>query len=492
MVLTALAGLTAGTLQAASQERERGVSLLQAGRYSDAIAALEAALTRDPSDTAARFHLGRAFIAAGEPVRAVEQLELALVGSADPSAVHFQLGSAWLAQENWMAAWRELSQAVELRPTHRVASYVLGEICYRVGEVDAASTRFAALAEVTPRWPDPEVRAAELAMERNEVASTVAWLERAIMVSPERPGLWTRLGDAHSAAFDYKAAELAYRKATELSPGILAPRLALAYHFFNVQQFDLAEVELGRALALAPGDPSVLLPYAETLLYLARGEAALAAVDAALGALEPASGDGDGRATLRAGALELQARILVKLGQLEAAETAARALLVAVPRSVQGHFALGTVLQRRGDPAAAEHLRAFKRLSDGREHRELGDEYLRLAGDGVAAEREYRLALEIDPSDVVARVGLGRALLVAGDPADALATLEPLASQGRGNVQWLTTWILSLDASGRHAEAIAAWEIARRDGVEFGPEVWAITRRAAGVCDATSPNSPRQ
>lgn len=487
LTLTALVGLTAGTLQAAPQERERGVSLIQAGRYADAIAALEAALALDPTDTAARFHLGRALIAFGDPIRAVEELELALVDSADPGAVQFQLGSAYLAQDEYLAAWQALSESVELRPEYRPASYVLSEICYRVGQVDAARTRLAALAEVTPRWPDPEVRASELALEAREPDAAVAWMERAIIVSPTRPGLWTRLGDAHVAAFDYAAAADAYRQATALSPRVLGPRLALAYHFFNVQQFDQAEAELTRALRLSPGDPSVLLPYAETLLYLARGEEALTAVEEVLMALAPAEGGGGGRATLRAGALELHARILIKLGRLDAAEAAARALLASDPRNVQGHFALGTVLQRRGEPEAAEHLRTFKRLSDGREHRELGDEYLRLAGDAIAAAREYELALEIDPTDVGAQVGLGRARLDAGDAARALTALAPLAGQGRGNAQWLTAWILSLEASGRHSEAVAAWDGAQRDRVELGPDVWAIMRRTAGVCDTPIP-----
>jgi len=459
LALAAVVGLTAGTVQAVPQQRERGVSLLQAGRVAESIEILEAVLAQDPSDTAARFHLGRAFLAFGEPGLAVGQLELALASSADPGAVHFQLGLARLAQEDWLAAWQALTRAVELRPTLRPASFALIEVCYRVGEVAAARRRLAALAEVTPRWPDPEVRAAELAMDQGEAAVAVVWLERALAVSPGRPGLWTRLGDAFATAFNYKAAEDAYRTAAELAPNVVAPRVALAYHFFNVQQFGLAEAELGRALQLAPGDPSVLLPYAESLLYQGRSAAALAAVAEVLQTLGSAAEDAGagGRATLRAGALELQARILIKLGRLDEAEEAARALLAAVPRSVQGHFGLGTVLQRRGDPAAAEHLRTFKRLSDGREHRELGDEYLRLADDAIAAEREYQLALEIDAADVAARIGLGRALLASGDAAGALAALEPFASQGRGSAQWLIPWILGLDASGRRDEAVAMW-----------------------------------
>jgi len=88
---------------------------------------------------------------------------------------------------------------------------------------------------------------------------------------------------------------------------------------------------------------------------------------------------------------------------------------------------------------------------------------------------------------VGARIGLGRALLAANDASAAALTLEPLADQAASNSQWLGAWILSLDGSGRRAEAVAAWEAAQRSAVELGPEVWAVMRRTSGVCDAIAP-----
>ncbi len=155
------------------------------------------------------------------------------------------------------------------------------------------------------------------------------------------------------------------------------------------------------------------------------------------------------------------------------------------PRNVQGHFDLGTVLRRRGDPEGVEHLRVFKRLSDGREHRELGDEYLRLAGDALAAEREYRAALQIDPEDLGAHVGLARALLASGDSAAALDQLESVRSESADGLDWQRTWVLALHASGRAEEARAAWESARRRRMTLGPAVWAALVEAPGACPSS-------
>lgn len=488
-----LAALVALFSQSAPQHRQRGIELLQQSRIAEAVTEFETALQIDPHDSATHFHLGRALLASGERDRAVGHLRLALPGSSDPGAVHYQLGTVWLASEDLLQAWSALSQAVALKPALRPASFALAEVCYRVGSLAAARQRLAALAEITPRWPDPEIRAAELALEQGDPSAAAEWLGRALDIAPQRPALWMRRGDALDAAFDHSGAETAYRRAVQLAPESATARLALAYHFFNIQRFEVAETELAQVLEADPADPSVLLPYAESLLYQGRAGAALAAVELAIANTGPAGethARPDTLTGLRIGALELQARLLVKLGRLDDAERSARALLELSARSVQGHFVLGTVLQRVGRPEAAEHLAAFKRLSDAREHRELGDEYLRLVNDAAAAEREYRAALRIDPGDVGAQIGLGRALLAAGDGERAVATLEPLRDQRAGNSAWVSAWIQALHMSGREGEALAAWEAAQNANLVLGPAVWAITRGAAGVCDA--PPSERQ
>ncbi len=485
-----LVALAAVFLQNGPQHRQRGIELLQQNRITEAVAQLEMALESDPEDPATHFHLGRALLASGERDRAIGHLQLALLASTDPGAVHYQLGLAWLAADDLPQAWAALTLAVTLKPALRPASFALAEVCYRVGSVAAARERLAALAEVTPRWPDPEVRAAELALQQGEPAAAAEWLARALDIAAARPGLWVRRGDALAAAFDHAGAEAAYRRAAQLAPESVPTRLALAYHLFNIQRFEPAEAEFVRILEVTPGDPSVLLPYAESLLYQGRAEPALAAVEraiAGIGRVAQTTVSPDTLATLRRGALELQARVLVKLARLDEAAQVARSLLELDPRSVQGHFVLGTVLQRGGHPEAVEHLQTFKRLSDGREQRELGDEYLRLAGDAAAAERAYRTALQIDAGDVDAQIGLGRALVAAGEGSGAVATLEPLAGQGAGNSAWLSAWIQALHMSGRRAEAVAAWEVAQSADLTLGPDVWAITRRAPGVCDARLP-----
>lgn len=478
-----VAGLLSGVGQAAVEHRARGVDLLQQNQPAEAIVELERALRLEPGSSATRFHLGRALLATGQLERAAIELQAALPDSADRGAVHYQLGLVRFAEARWGDAWNELTLALQARPDLRPAEYQRAEVCYRIGGVSEARRRLSALAGITPMWTGPEVRAAELATDEGDLDAAADWLERAVGIAPERPGLWQRRGDALAAVYDNEAAETAFARAVELAPDVSAARVALGYHQFNVQRFEAAEQTLQSALRMTPGDPAVQLPYAEALLYLGRSAEALAVLEEAIDTVTAAPATSErGIGTLRAGALELQAKILIKLGRLDEAERVARTLLQLAPRNLQGHFDLGTVLQRRGDADGAAHLRTFKQLSDGREHRELGDEYLRLAGDAPAAEREYRAALQVDPQDLGARVGLARALLASGMVVAALEQLDQARAEGAGGVDWTRTRVLALHAAGRIDEARVAWEDARRAGMVLGPSVWAALLDAAGAC----------
>ena len=480
---TLAVSLLGGLGQSAAEHRSRGVGLLQQNQATEAIVELEEALRLDPESSATRFHLGRALLAVGQLEQAAEELQSALPGSSDPGMVHYQLGLVWFAANRLVDAWSELTLALEARPDLRPAELQLAEVCYRTGAVAEARRRLAALVDATPRWTGPEVRAAELAMQAGEPDKAASWLARAVEVAPDRPGLWQLRGDALAAAFDNVAAEAAYRRATELAPDIVAAKVALGYHLFNVQRFQAAEEILQTALQLTPGDPAVQLPYAETLLYQGRGAEALAVIEQIIGTIAPVSTPRDHEVvSLHVGTLELQAKILIKLGRLEQAEQVARDLLHVAPRNVQGHFDLGTVLLRRGHPDGVVHLRTFKQLSDGREHRELGDEYLRLAGDARTAEREYRAALEIDSLDLGAHVGLARALLMSGDPVAAANYLKSARTRGADSVDWHRFWVLALHAAGRADEAKTAWQDARRQGMVLGPKVWAALHETRGAC----------
>ncbi|HEX7119215.1 MAG TPA: tetratricopeptide repeat protein [Longimicrobiales bacterium] len=105
-------------------------------------------------------------------------------------------------------------------------------------------------------------------------------------------------------------------------------------------------------------------------------------------------------------------------GRLDDAETQFRAILEEAPEDVTVQLYLGRINRRQGDhAAAAEYLRTAARIApdDPDVRRELGHLFMDLDRPGSAAE-QYERALEVEPGDERAWIGLILALRAAGDP----------------------------------------------------------------------------
>ncbi|MCM2268496.1 MAG: tetratricopeptide repeat protein [Thermoanaerobaculia bacterium] len=131
------------------------------------------------------------------------------------------------------------------------------------------------------------------------------------------------------------------------------------------------------------------------------------------------------------GRVETQLNLAIarsNLGELAAAEAAARRLVALRDGAAVGHLVLGDVLIRGGrfDAAAAA----------------------------------YGVALERDPTSRRARVGLGVAQSRAGRHGAAIATLEAALRDDSANLAARTALAWSLAQSGRRAAAIAQLEVA--------------------------------
>ncbi len=97
-----------------------GVTLLKAGRVSEAILPLETALARDPDLQQARLCLGMALSRHGESDRALSILEPAVKQCADPE-VHAARAWAMLSQGRVASAIEALHLTLRLHPGHEVA-----------------------------------------------------------------------------------------------------------------------------------------------------------------------------------------------------------------------------------------------------------------------------------------------------------------------------------------------------------------------------------
>lgn len=478
---------TEGLVQGAVQHLQRGVELVEANELQAAIAELDQAVALEPGNPRIRYYLGRALYGTGQYEQALEHLAIGLPAAADPSAFGLIMGQSLIELRRLKEARTALDGAAALRPNYPPIQLQLAQVCYRAGNVDAALQKLAETARLAPQWPVPRLQAASIAAEKGDAVTAAELFKAALDINAGLPLIWIRLGDNLEANLDYEGAIQAYRSAIEISPDTLAPQLALAYLFFNRQQFDDAAAVLNELLQRVPGDPQILLPIGEIQMIEGKYEAALETIQSALRALErtsaPAPQQGSGQQdALRLRALELQAKTLTSLDRVTEAAAAARALLATNPSNLDGLFVLGTVLLRSGNQEGRDHLSRFQRLSDVREHRELAYDFYRRGRDPERAAAEFEQALAIEPQDAAALTGFGMVRLAQGNAGAAIELLAQAREAGATSVEWHREWILALHAAERSDEATQIWQQVRAAGVTLGPRVWAALGKHQGAC----------
>ena len=124
----------------------------------------------------------------------------------------------------------------------------------------------------------------------------------------------------------------------------------------------------------------------------------------------------------------LRARMLLRHGEFEQAEALARQALSTLPRDPAALYVMGLISSRKGDRPAA--IAFFERaIAVDNEialyHCQLGNAYLESEPPrGVEAAREFQYARLLKPDSMLARLGLGRALMAQKDHASAAGEFE--------------------------------------------------------------------
>jgi len=494
-VLVLLGALVAGpdagavVLQAdADPHLMKGLELLQNGRAREAISELELALADHPEDHRVHYHLGRALVTAGRARDAVPHLVQALETAPAPGPIHFLLGQVWLELDRYSAAKRSLEIAAAARPDYPPVIFYRAELCYELGEVQDALQRMSEIAAAAPRWVVPRARAGVISMEAGRSGEAVDWFREALELAPDNPVLWMRLGSALAESQRSKKAVEAYREAAELQPDNLTAKITLALELVSTGSTAAAMDAIDDVLRLVPDHGVPRFHRARLLAREGEHEEALTELERALDDLRVRAAAGEAehvvgsRHPMLARALALRAELLSNLGRRGEARATAEELVASEPWFPQGHFLLGNLLLRERDPAGQEHLARFKRLNDAQERRELGDYYRRVAGEPERAAAEYRAALEADPGDPLATLGLAAIHYRQDEPELAFELLDRVRGSGVEAKEWYELWILTLDRLGRHQEAMEAWAEAQERELRLGPEVWRVVHREVGGC----------
>lgn len=258
----------------AASDANRGIALYRQRQFAAAEAELTRVLVQSPQDTTARLYLARTLVELRRTAEALAEVERVLAGNADPEAL-FQAGRLVreLAERRFAeleriapnsAPLRELAggrfemkgDLVEALREYRAAAaldsrrpgvhYSIGNILWKMRELDAAADELKAELAASPHHAMANLRLGQVLMARSEEGLAVAYLERAADAMPESAPARRELGKAYGRTGRKAEARRQWEAVAKAQPGDDQVHYLLGNLYRELGEESLASEELAK------------------------------------------------------------------------------------------------------------------------------------------------------------------------------------------------------------------------------------------------------
>jgi putative PEP-CTERM system TPR-repeat lipoprotein len=413
----------------AEAETTRALAYLAMGDRKAARAAIESALSADPSQISARIAQVRLRVAEQDPAGALSvanEILASAPGNVDASILKADILGALARREE---AIKTLEQAVEVKPDNLLLRWALIVALVKSGQVADAERQLAAVKAAAPEHPQTFYSEALLAYAQGKTLAASAAIERSKHFAPDYlPALYL------SALIDFRreawgSAETALRAVVAKVPDDEAARKALAATLVRRGKTSQALDVLAPLLRRAPNDPQLLRAAAE--VYLASSNLPKA-VEYFAKANQVDAGSVPGQIRLA------QARLAS--GDAAQAIKDLESLAASDPTgSSEPALALiGAYMQRREFDKALDAVAAIekKQPKSPMVHNVKGVVYM-ASGDAKEARASFEKALELDAEFGLATFNLARLDIVERNAEGARARYQKLLAKNPSDEQAL-------------------------------------------------------
>jgi len=375
------------------------------------------------AEAVAKFEAGQAAHEQGRLTEAIELYTAALERLPDFPEALYQRAAAYFALDRWEESERDLRRLLERErelmgedptPDPAVAAFLArahtlaAEVLLQRRQIAEAEAHVQRAFALDPRFPRARIVKAAVALARNAPTEALAELQRAAELGPPTAAFYILLGLAQERTGDVEAALQAYDQALALDPMALAAREARS-------RLRLARKEYARAIedleVLARARPTTAVEQrlAEAYALAGRIEEAIALFQRIL-TREPTHRE----------AREQVIALLERAGRPTEALAQAEQWTHVAPQDPQAHARLGELLlQADPEKAARAFARAARLDPENLVHRtNLGAALLKLRRFPEAIE-VFTEVLARDPNNYPAHAGLGTAYFELRDYAQA-------------------------------------------------------------------------
>ena len=330
---------------------------LERGAASDARDAFAQSVKLDPRNTEALNGEGRLLLSEGRYTEALARFDTALSNDPGSPDTIANDAEAKIALERLADAKQQLLDAKQKLPKNIPVLLLLGKAEQHLGNNDAAEADLrAAVALVDPARPDavlPYVALTELLSARGRLSDATATLDEAKKKLPASATLDRAFGEVAELQGDYDTAVQDYKSALGKDPKDVATHFHIAVVLRRMRKFDEARAELDAVAAVDKDYPGLALE--RGLLFEESGDVEKA-IEQFKSALARAPDDPD--LQLRVGSA------YVAIGRPDDAMPMLRKVLEKRPTSAEAHHYIGRALLLKGRSEQVDALRYLKRAVD--------------------------------------------------------------------------------------------------------------------------------
>ncbi len=446
-VLTEKAKATLAPSEASQALALQAETLAIAGKLTDAVTLLEAALKADASNGFTQARLGRLYLQLHDLEHAVPLLKKA--STANPESFEYAESylSALIAVGRLDEAQKAVQSATSRFPGNAKLAYLSGRVADALDNPKEAEASYRRAIAADPKNADAYLYLARLYMRFRRFPEAKPELEAGLEQAPQNASLRVGMGELAFHERDLDRAETELKAAVELDQASAEAYLGLSRVSLERGKLDVAAAQVERALEIDAHIPGGKLQRGLVLWKLGRLDEAVATLEEAqqndasnlqlrvtLAGVEVDQGDFKKAREALAAALAVEpghpdgnfylARVELAERHYSQALEAMKRALEFNPKSPPYHYWMGRILKdaRKGDDALAEWKRALE-LDEGYADalEALGQAYFE-RNDLQKAVKNYQKALASDPSRNAVQVAIGDVQMKLDDWDGAIAS----------------------------------------------------------------------
>ncbi len=239
-----------------NSHNNRGMLLLNQGKYDAAISEFEQAIRASEDLGMARLNIARALYKKKDYESAITTLNECLSRQPRSKEAENLLGNIAMDQKQYAEAERRFKTALLYEPHFTDAHNSLGILYNRQGRVDDALEEFLEVVAVDPEYAEALNNIGIIYKEQGRVQDAIASFRKAIAADPEFAGSFSNLALILEQQGNMKGAEEMFRSALQRDPENVQVRTNYGALLYTLGRFDQARLEIEKAIAIDPTDPS--------------------------------------------------------------------------------------------------------------------------------------------------------------------------------------------------------------------------------------------